>query len=99
MSTITKARAGFTEVALIRDPDGVGLVAPITIKERPNGYRTVSFAIMKEFERGPITERTSYLNERHIRAARKLLDLVEERLRLEKEKIFTDRRLESYPQP
>ena len=95
MSTTKKSDGGFQEVDLIRDPDGVGLIAPITIKERPNGYRTVSFAIMKEFTRGALTERTAYLNERHIAAARKLLDAVEERLRLEKDKIFTKRRLDS----
>jgi hypothetical protein len=84
----------FTEIDLLRleGDDDVGLVAPITAREKSPGHVVLSFAIMKEFERGAITERTSYLNQRHIDAARKLLDMVEERLMLEKERIIARRR-------
>jgi len=85
---------GFREIDLLRLPgdQDIGLVAPITVKESGSGHVILSFAIMKEFERGAVTERTSYLNQRHIDAARRLLDMVEERLMLEKERVLTRRR-------
>ena len=78
----------------INDPDGMGLVAELTRFRRSNGFTGVSFAIFKEFERRPggPTERTSYLNQRHLGAARKLLDLIEDRMAQETERFHAARR-------
>lgn len=78
----------------MRDPDGLGLIAPITRFKKPNGYYAFSFAIMKEFERregGPV-ERSSFLNERHIAAAHKLLGMVAIRIAEEQDRILNERR-------
>ena len=83
----------FEEIDRLRDPDNLGLVAPITIKTKPNGYVAFSFAIFKEFERPDgDTTRTSYLNDRHIDAAHKLLDAVQRRIEIERDKVWADRR-------
>jgi hypothetical protein len=91
------SRNDFVEVDVLRDPDGLGLVAPITARVKPNGFTAFSFAIFKEFERAPghPTQRTSYMNERHISAMHKLLDRVEKRIAEEQDKIHTARRLRS----
>lgn len=89
------SKSDFVELAVIRDPDDMGLIAAITMKDHPNGYRAFSFALFKEFERGdgrPV-ERSSFLNERHLGAARKLLDMVETRIRAEQDKVHTRRRV------
>ena len=91
------AKSEFNEVAIISDPDGLGLVASITVRERDNGYQTFSFAIFKEFDRGGDVQRTVYLNARHVGAVRKLLDRVEERIELETDKIHETRRREASP--
>lgn len=67
----------FTEVAVLTDREG--LVAPITVREVDGNVR-FSFAIMREFDRNGRTERTAYLHRRHVEAARRLLDQVEEHL-------------------
>lgn len=69
-------------------------MAILTRCDKPNGYTKLSWALYKEFERttGGQTERTQYLNERHISAARKLLDMVESRLAVERDKLHTTRR-------
>ena len=79
--------AEFREVVVLKDPDGVGLVAPITVRDHPNGFCVYSFAIFKEYtdSKGEV-RRTNFLNKRHIGAAVKLLRLVSERLELEHEK-------------
>ena len=83
----------FTEIDRLRDLDNLGLVAPITIKTKPNGYVAFSFAIFKDFERpGGDTQRTSYLNDRHIDAAHKLLEAVEKHIELERDRVWADRR-------
>jgi hypothetical protein len=86
-------RSDFVELDVLHDPDGLGLVAPITVRENA-GYKAFSFAIFKEFERkeGGPTQRTAYMNERHLVAARKLLDLVETRIRAEQDKWHTHAR-------
>jgi len=87
------ANSPFVEIARLRDPDDLGLVAPITIKTRPNGYVAFSFAIFKEFERADgETQRSSFLNDRHIDAAHKLLDAVERRIEIERDRVSTSRR-------
>lgn len=95
MTKSFSADSPFTEIARLRDPDDLGLVAPITVKRKPNGYVAFSFAIFKEFERpdGDI-QRTSFLNDRHIDAAHKLLDAVERRIELERDRVRTKRRVE-----
>lgn len=83
----------FVEIARLRDPDDLGLVAPITIKRKPNGYVAFSFAIFKEFERSDgETKRSSFLNDRHIEAAHKLLDAVEKRIEIERDRVRAKRR-------
>lgn len=77
----------------IRDEE-TGVVAVITKKKKPNGYLGFSFSFFKEFERRPgsPTERTSYLNDRHLGAVRRLINAVEERIEAEKDKLFSSRR-------
>ncbi len=75
-------KANFSELDVIADPEGV--VAPIAIRER-HDRREFSFALMKEFEREGRTERTAWLQKRHIPAARRLLDIVEERIEKEED--------------
>ncbi len=77
----------------IRDEE-TGVVAVITKKQKPTGYLGFSFSFFKEFERKPgsQTERTSYLNDRHIGAVRRLINAVEERIEAEKDKLFSKRR-------
>lgn len=89
-------RQEYEEIDAIKDPDGMGLVAPITRMIKPNGYQSFSYAIMKEFERFPggPTERSSFLNERHAEAAHKLIDLAVERIAVEHDKMQAQRREE-----
>lgn len=85
--------AKFDEIDTIRD-DELGVAATITVKSTPTGYSEFSFSLFKEFQRnekGPV-ERTNFLNERHIGAARRLLDQVEERIKEEKERLHRGRR-------
>lgn len=72
------SRSQFTEVEVIRDPDG--LVAIISERNKPRAGPVYSFAIMKEFERNGQTERTAFMGRRHVDGARRLLTAVEERL-------------------
>ena len=93
MSARLSTDSPFTEIARLRDPDDLGLVAPITIKTKPNGYVAFSFAIFKEFERSDgETRRSSFLNDRHIDAAHKLLDAVEKRIEIERDRVRAIRR-------
>lgn len=88
----------FKEVTQIEDPDGVGLVASITARNRASGYRTFSFSIYKQYtDKNGEVRRTNYLNERHINAAIKLLHAVSERIALEQEKLDTQRRRKATP--
>ena len=92
---MSRSRSDYEEIAVLRDPDGLGLIAPITKLKKTNGYTSFSFAIMKEFERkegGPV-ERSSFLNERHVAAAHKLLDLVMNRIAEERDKLLAQRRV------
>lgn len=85
-------KSDFVELAVLRDPDGLGVVAPITVRKRPNGFVQISFAVFKEFERGGETQRTSFLNRRHIGALRKLLDEIESFFEKERDRIFEGER-------
>lgn len=92
---MTRSKSDYEEIAAIRDPDGLGLVAPVTRFKKGNGYHSFSFAIMKEFVRkeGAPVERSSFLNERHVAAAHKLLDAVVEFIATEQDKLDTQRRV------
>lgn len=85
--------AKFDEVDTIRDSE-LGAVATITVKKTSTGYAEFSWCLFKEFQRkeGGSMERTNFLNERHIAAARRLLDKVEARIKEEKERIHHQRR-------
>jgi hypothetical protein len=83
----------FVEVATLRDPDGLGLVAPVTMRVKENGYTSFSFALFKEFEKNGETQRTAFLNDRHLPAARRLLDEIESRIALESDKLWATRRM------
>jgi len=91
---MSRSKADYEEIDVVRDPDGLGLIAPITRFKKQNGYHSFSFAIMKEFERkeGAPVERSSFLNERHVAAAHKLLDLVVRRIGEEQDKLLASRR-------
>lgn len=65
--------AGFEEVKVFQDPSGVALV--ITQKK---GESKHSFSLLKTYEKDGVLQRTSYLNRRHLAAARALLDKAEE---------------------
>lgn len=84
----------FTVIDTLRDPDNTGVAARITVRDKPNGYRSFSFSIFKEFEREPggATQRSAFLNDWHIEAAHKLLDRVAERIEQEKAKVHGRRR-------
>lgn len=73
------SRNRFTEVDLVRDPDNSGVVAVISKRDRPKGAE-YSFALMKEFERNGTTERTAFMQRRHVDGANRLLELVSDRL-------------------
>lgn len=91
---MSRSKSDYEEIAVLRDPDGMGLIAPITRFRKGNGYYAFSFAIQKEFERTPggPTERTSFMNDRHILSIRKLLDEVERRIAIEQDKLMAHRR-------
>jgi hypothetical protein len=74
--------------------DDEGLVATITARD-VGGYRRLTFSLQREFERpkGGPTERSSFLRAEHVPAARRLLDRVEERMRVEQDRVHTERRV------
>lgn len=76
------AKSEFQIITTLRDEES-GLVGVITHLERHKGFSGFSFALFKEFKRSPgsPTERTSYLNERHLGPARRMLDAIEERIK------------------
>lgn len=70
-----------------------GCVAQINAKTRGDSL-SFSFSIFREFERdgrGPV-ERTAFLNEQHLVAARRLIDAIERRISEEREKLYAERR-------
>jgi hypothetical protein len=83
----------FVEIDRLEDPDGVGIIAVITKRDRAGGYRAFSFAIYKEYtDKSGAVRRTNYLNERHVDAAARLLVLVKQRLLLEQDRLDAERR-------
>ena len=77
----------FTEVEHLRDPDGI--IAVIT--ERASDGR-VSFMLAREFEREGVTQRSAYMARRHIAAARRLLNDLEDRLELAEDRARAKKR-------
>ncbi len=77
----------FAEVETVQDPDGV--VAIIT--ERVSDGR-ISFMLAREFDRDGDVCRSAYLARRHIRAARRLLSDLEERLEAAEDRARAKRR-------
>jgi len=67
--------ANFQETDVLRDPDGV--IAVITERVRDG---RVSFMLAREFDRDGEVCRSAYMSRRHIAAARRLLNDLEERL-------------------
>lgn len=70
-----KAKAEYTELEIVRDPDGV--IAVITKSSRDG---RISFKLAREFEQNGTTKQTPYLARRHLPAIRRLLADLEERL-------------------
>ena len=91
---MSRTKSDYEEIAVLRDPDGLGLIAPITRLKKGNGYHSFSFAIMKEFERTPggPTQRSSFLNVRHIPGVIKLIESAEKMIESEKDKLLANRR-------
>lgn len=65
----------YTEVEVVRDPDGV--VAVITERARDG---RVSFMLAREFDRDGQPQRSAYIARRHLPAVRRLLADLEDRL-------------------
>lgn len=84
--------SGYTVIGEFRDDQGI--VGVVSKKEKPNGFLGFSFALFKEFERKPggPTERTGWLNDRHLGAARRMLNRIEERIDTEMDKRHAQRR-------
>lgn len=78
----------FVEIALLRD-DETGAVCSITVKERASGFQALSFAFYKEYYVQGMNEvrRSHWLSPQHIKSLRGLLDQLEERITIEKEKL------------
>ncbi len=75
-STISQGQnPNYREVDIIRDPEGV--IAVITERKKDGA---ISFGIYQEFNRNGEVARGSFLARRHIQAARRVLDDLEERL-------------------
>jgi hypothetical protein len=67
---------GYEDIEEIADPDGV--VAVIS-RRRSNG--ALSVGIFKVFERDGVKEKTNFLNMRHFAGLRRVLEIVEARMR------------------
>lgn len=76
MSNGTTIRNGYEDIDEVSDPDGV--VAVIS-RRRSNG--ALSVGIFKVFERDGIKEKTNFLNSRHFAAVRRVLDVVEKKIK------------------
>lgn len=67
---------GYEDIDEVKDPDGV---VAVVSRRRSTGALTVGF--FKEFERNGIRERTSFFEVKHFAAVRRILSVVEERMR------------------
>lgn len=69
------AKDNYRDLELVRDEDGV---LALISEHMPSGR--LSFMIAREFERGGETQRTAFLQRRHLSAAHRLLDQLEAKL-------------------
>ncbi len=67
----------YSEVVTLRDQT---LFVPITYRETEYGARFFSFAFMREYIVEGVRRTTPWLNRRHIKVIRRMLDKVEEKL-------------------
>lgn len=70
-----ETRSGYEDVDEIVDVDGV-----VAIMSRRKATGAVSFMLAKIYERDGKPERTSFMQRKHIEAARRVLDLVEAKM-------------------
>lgn len=77
----------YEEIEIVRDPDGV--IAVITERKKDGA---ISFGIYREFERSGETARGSFLARRHLQAARRVLEDLEERLEAAEDRSRAKRR-------
>jgi hypothetical protein len=86
------AKTEYVEVATIRDPEGLGVVAAITERERDNGFLSYSFGIFKEYERGGELCRSPFLRLEHIESAHRVLEAAEREIRTRQDRFWENRR-------
>lgn len=90
------ADPAFSVIEVVRDPDGV--VAVVTERKRDG---RISFMIAREYDQKDnatgemITRRSSYLNNHHLPAVRRLLVDLEDRLEIIEDRARTARREKS----
>ena len=86
-ATAKKPPNQFTEVEVVRDPDGV--IAIVTESSRDG---RISFMLAREFEQNGATKRSSFLSKRHMAGVRRLLADLEERLELAEDRARAKKR-------
>lgn len=86
------ANDDFQQLAVVHDPDGSGAIAIVTVRDRASGFRSYSFALFKEFEHDGVVKKSSYLMERHLDVAHRLIDMVAEVIKADQEKLNTAKR-------
>jgi hypothetical protein len=75
MSSSRNAHAGYEDVEEIIDPEGVvGVIS----RRKYNG--TLTLALFKIFDRDGVEERTNFLGSKHLAAARRVLEIAQERM-------------------
>lgn len=84
---MSNGSAQFSEVETVRDPDGVIAVVTQSLKDG-----RVSFCLAREFELNGETKRSSYMARRHVAAARRLLDAIEQKMELAEDRARANRR-------
>lgn len=73
---MSRIRQGYEDVDEVRDPDGI--VAVVT---RRLSHGTFTIGLFKEFKRDGVQERTNFFELKHLPAIRRVLAIVEERVR------------------
>lgn len=69
-------RNGYEDIDEVKDPDGI---VAVVSRRRSNG--TLAVGLFKEFERDGVQERTNFFGSKHFAAVRRVLEIVEERVR------------------
>lgn len=83
----TKPNDEFTELEVIKDPDGV--IAKITERKRDG---RISFSLAREYESEGSTKETKYLSARHLPAILRLCNDLGEKLELHEDRARAKRR-------